>query len=389
MKRMTAILLSIVLLVSGFFRSALAYDNGGLLETEGSRAFVFRDGLTWVTNREGLYGCIDLDGNAITPFLYDRIYDAGGNHTLVSLPGGGSDILDETGESIFKDSTLLIDRKEIEYFEGFGDGLSRIEVNGAWYVIDEKGEPIPQEESYFCEGAFSYERAPAVDLDGNWGYINTEGKLAIPCQWSYAEEFSEGLAAVLNHDGQWGFINRKGDYLNSYRWTEVRAFCNGRAAVMDDEGKWGFINKRGEKVIACRWWEVGSFNENRAPVEGDGGWGFIDGDGALACECRWSEVGSFASGLAPVRDVTWGYINKYGTPVIECEWEAAGAFSEGRAAVADASGLYGFIDQTGELVIPCEWNRVGPFSEGLAWVEKTDGERGFIDTKGNMVIAID
>ena len=34
-------------------------------------------------------------------------------------------------------------------------------------------------------------------LDGKWGFVDSTGKLAIPCKYDWAYSFSEGLAGVV------------------------------------------------------------------------------------------------------------------------------------------------------------------------------------------------
>lgn len=54
--------------------------------------------------------------------------------------------------------------------------------------------------------------------DGKWGYINTKGEEAIPCQYPNPSEdysahtFHEGLSLV-KEDDKWGFINTAGEVI--------------------------------------------------------------------------------------------------------------------------------------------------------------------------------
>ena len=44
---------------------------------------------------------------------------------------------------------------------------------------------------------------------GKWGYIDQQGEVAIAPQFDYAADFSEGLAAV-QQDGRYGYIDTDG-----------------------------------------------------------------------------------------------------------------------------------------------------------------------------------
>ena len=45
-----------------------------------------------------------------------------------------------------------------------------------------------------------------------WGHINQNGEIVIKPQWAYAADFYDGLAAVKTTDGKWGFIDKQGKW---------------------------------------------------------------------------------------------------------------------------------------------------------------------------------
>ena len=48
-----------------------------------------------------------------------------------------------------------------------------------------------------------------VEKHGKYGYIDTTGKLAIPCQYDKAWYFHNGMA-IITKDGKYGFIDTTG-----------------------------------------------------------------------------------------------------------------------------------------------------------------------------------
>ena len=51
------------------------------------------------------------------------------------------------------------------------------------------------------------------DNTNKYGFIDKTGKLIIPCEWTYADQFNyhlNGLAAVKDNNGMWGFIDKTG-----------------------------------------------------------------------------------------------------------------------------------------------------------------------------------
>lgn len=225
-----------------------------------------------------------------------------------------------------------------------------------------------------------------VQLSGDWGYINLEGKYVINPQFSVACCFTkEGLAAVCDKTGKWGYINQKGKYVMQPSFKaatsfneglalvvsegehikcidtkgEVRfvlpqaevalGFSEGRCLYMNKEGKYGYANDMGKTVINADYESAGIFSEGLAAVQKDGMWGFIDKDGNVVIHPQFDEVGAFTEGLAFFRrGDRWGYIDKNGSYAINPQLESCTNFSEGLAAFYQDYKT-GYINKEGKI----------------------------------------
>ncbi|MFN6158156.1 MAG: WG repeat-containing protein [Dolichospermum sp.] len=222
----------------------------------------------------------------------------------------------------------------------------------------------------------------AVRLNGKYGYVSG-GKLVIPCQFGFANNFSEGLASVIK-GAKWGFINTFGELAIPYQFDNAWLFSEGLAKVQIEK-KWGFINTIGKLVIPCEFDDAESFSEGLAIVKIEEKWGFINTIGKLVIPCQFDDAFVFFEGLATVKiEEKWGFINTIGKLVIPCQFDDAKSFSEGLATVK-IQEKWGFINTIGKLVIPCQFDNADNFSEELAMVQI--GEKyGYINTNGQMVI---
>ncbi len=117
-------------------------------DTEGQEDLspTFSEGLAWVCNQNGKFGYIDTKGNVVVPFRYEPGYDE---------PDGWY-----TQQPCYD----------------FHNGIARV-----WDKATEK-----------------------------YGYIDREGKEVFSCQFTEAEDMSEGLARVRRNDN-YGFIDAKGN----------------------------------------------------------------------------------------------------------------------------------------------------------------------------------
>ena len=87
--------------------------------------------------------------------------------------------------------------------------------------------------------------------DGLWGYINTDGQVAIKPLYERAQSFFEGFAAV-KHDGKWGFIDKNGLSIIPCEYDEVeQRFMNGKAELIKDGYVYVF-DKDGNQIDSYR-----------------------------------------------------------------------------------------------------------------------------------------
>lgn len=265
------------------------------------------------------------------------------------------------------------------------------------------------------------------------GYVNTKGKLVIPCQFSAAGAFSEGLAWIQNEDLKFGFINNKGKIVIAPQYDESGKFSQGLCAVanmVDEENyilKWGYIDTQGEEVIPFRESYYGSpFNENGLAfftfigktTDGtsmEGSSQIIDRQGNIVnpflnyIAYDFNEDGLLAVGKKVPYEWEGGYsgfttkvgfANEKGELVIPYTFDTYGmmeappVFSEGMAAVGQmqedeySTMKYGFINTNGEVVVDFQYDYVMPFQSGLAQVSKYDENSVtyFINSQGEKII---
>lgn len=234
-----------------------------------------------------------------------------------------------------------------------------------------------------------------VVKDGRSGFINSQGRIAIPARFDDAADFHEGLARV-SEGGKLGFINLAGEVVWRASFDSVGDFSEGLATVevgwktnptiglTTEMGQWGFVDKTGRLAIPLNFTRAGSFSEGLAAVQmgksfGDLS-GFIDHAGRVVFEFPFDVSWGFHEGLALVRskDGTF-FLDKTGkklhTPQID-DYQAR-SFSEGLAAVQIA-GKWGYIDKTGRIAITPQFDDAASFSEGLAAVRITVAETAFV-----------
>lgn len=311
--------------------------------------------------------------------------------------------------------------------------------------VDKRGVSISNLRFYPAED-FS-EGFAAVCVNSRWGFLNTEGKLAITPKYQDAKAFREGLAPA-KFNGKWGFINSKNKWCIEPQFSNALSFSDGLAAVVLN-GKIGYVNHSGKFIIKSKYDVALSFSDGLAIVttfetalkrhheiciDTSGKLVFdltaikqkLEGtkefpsSGSVWCHGAADQIvaenqdetriqfsntvnedkGRFSEGLLLVSSKNkYGYLNKLGQQVIPCKFVSALPFKEGLAPVSldpatdwSKSSLskqsFGYIDKAGKFAIAPIFEYAAQFSEGLAAVKGKKGGGGFIDRTGRIVIPI-
>jgi hypothetical protein len=244
------------------------------------------------------------------------------------------------------------------------DGLAAINdaKSKQFYFINVKGETLPtdvkdfklQEFLGFGMKGFSNGFAP-VKVGEKWGFLNTEGKLAIPANYDKVTQFNGGLTTG-EKDKKFFVIDKSG------------------AEYPADVPDLVDLNNFSEKMA--------SFKTSGDLV------GFLDGSGKVAIPAQFKAAGDFVGGLAWAKnnqDLV-GYINPKGEWVIKPQFAAGKDFSpESGIARIKTADTWAFVNKAGEIIYKKDTDTYEDFSDGLSRGKKKD-KFGYFNDKGVWAI---
>jgi hypothetical protein len=249
---------------------------------------------------------------------------------------------------------------------------------------------------------------------GKYGYIDHTGRVVIPPQFLWAEDFWRGLGTVYvcgryasidasgsitalriaaprqlaaQSEGQKvGFVDEHGRFRISPSFDDALMFQEGLAAVRIGD-RWGFIDTSGKQVIPPRFSAAYYFREGVATAKLGDSYVLIDRSGRVLASGYEFTKGIVSQGRVPVaKGNKNGYLDLQGRVVIPLIYDSVDSFSGGLAAVMK-SGKWGYIDSDGRMVIPFRFDEAGPFGSGLAPV-RIGGRTGFINKSGGIAFEL-
>jgi hypothetical protein len=347
----------------------------------------FSDGVCFVRNndRDKKWAIMDTHGDFLTDFVFSFI------------------VFDE-----YKD--------ELPYFYngvcmlyGAGNGY-----NDGMILINKKGEVIKHlpnvfDRSQFVNGvATGFVRVADVYMSEGLQkrtsiknvYINTSGEFVFTnlsaeriseySQLKPAYGYHNGLAKFYDyHAKRWGYIDRAGNIMISAVYKEAQDFSDGLAAVMNENDSWGYIDTKGNTKIDFVYSnEPTHFSEGFATVrkrKNDLPYCFIDTSGTIRLE-ELNQGGTFFNGKAIVNgNLHWQLIDSNMKILRDFQYTS----SDIRVPSFRANGVlysrngpesFSVVTESGEIIID---ELRGTFHDGLArhW-----GKKSFINPKGEIVI---
>lgn len=195
--------------------------------------YEYSDGLLAVKNgNTGKWGFIDEEGNIVIDFLWSSVSKF--NNGIASV---AKLILKEESKNQYQTGSY-----KIEY-----------------YLIDKKGNIISKEKNINFEDKIPKSQlyfdglAKLFDTKKNrCGFKNINGEIIIPPIFITAQNFNEGLAAVLvesenNETSKWGFIDVNGKLIIPAIFNkQPTPFCHGYSSVIKSDGSVVMIDKNGK-----------------------------------------------------------------------------------------------------------------------------------------------
>ncbi|MEI7595667.1 MAG: WG repeat-containing protein [Bacteroidota bacterium] len=326
-------------------------------------------------------------------FFVSGLYSFSQNQIIHAKPVGAASwkYIDLKGQILFESEYPL----SYEFSED-GVAVEYFPKKNLYIIINTKGQVIQtQLEKYEIKDAFGYAARKfscgliPIKTDKHWGYMNTEGKVAIEMKYDNVQDFEDGYATarisktffVLDITGKETSVDDK-------TISDVKHFSEHLAPFTSLNRNNGFIDINGKIVIPANFKDVGFFKNGLAWARSTEGLiGYINTKGEWVIKPQFTMAKDFdkTSGLARVKNgEKWSYISTTGEVINFDIADSYDDFYEG-LAVGKKGGLCGFYNNKGTWVIQPQFTAVRDFKNGFA-AAKQGTLWGIINKEGKWVI---
>lgn len=315
------------------------------------------------------------------------------NYAILVQPVGSKDwgYADNKGN-------MIIDAKYRKCIGFSDDGFAAIYDGKAkqFFFINLKGETLQTEikdfkliEIFgFGMKGFSDGFAP-VEVNDKWGFLNTDGKLAIQTKYDKVVPFRDGFSAV-KRNGQFYSLDKSGNefLVDVPGIVDLNDFSEKLASFRASDDLVGFVDGGGKVVIQPKFKAAGDFYGGLAWAKNNSDKvGYINSKGEWVLEPQFDSGKNFdpESGLARVKTGDkWAYVSKTGDIMYMNDSDLFEDFSNGLAR-GKKNDKFGFFNDKMEWAIKPQYDGARDFKNGYAAVKS--GERwGVVDHTGNVVI---
>lgn len=369
-------------------------------------------------SKDSKIGIIDLHGNQIIPFKYDRITTREKQFILgINYFNYNEGLL-----PVFKDYKFGFIDEENELVipiiyddvHHFSEGYTGVKKSNKWHFIDKNGIIARK---FYYDSIHSFQNGLAI------GYINPNAdnfddntkdrpwweaqsdvldcklklKLSLPGFLSH-NRISDGLIPRSNGNLT-DYIDLEGNQVIPQSYSDGKIFSQGLAPVEVFYDTWGYIDKENRTVIDFQYDNAYPFRFSLALVRKNNKYFFIDKEGQRLVNFDFQEAKTFSSTTTSFCiNNKWGLINIFGDIVMIPTYDDIYPFYNGEAVVRDKD-KYGIINTKGELVIPITYDSINyhnysseffqdkisisyAYSKGIAFVSHNN-RYGYIDLFGN------
>jgi len=288
------------------------------------------------------WGAINASGKEIIACTYDSILQQLGENIVVKFRGQFG-IINHNAEWIVTPRPnklkLITDQRFIEitpkttYLKSF-DGNSiyfsenKLEISAAhiieylpsgtlWeidlngIIVNRQVQPEGSIEKIFPES----EGLRAIKKNGQYGFVDSQGRLRIANRYDDIQSFREELAAVKIRN-KWGFINHDDKIAIQPIYEEVSAFKNG-ISLVKQKGLQGLIDKNGKQILPTRYESVKVLAHGSLLIQQDKLYGLADEGGKLLINPKYHTLVDLNNNYVIVeRDGKYGVISLQGISTI-------------------------------------------------------------------------
>lgn len=346
------------------------------------------DHVLWI-NKEGKWAFFDLNGNPLTPFIFDEMHP--------------------TNMCNYQSRSWYC--RDLRWFY---KGLIVVQKGDQYGVLNEKMDFVVPWNTYQWISPLSQSGLMIVKQNNKFGLLNTQLIINQPIVFDTIS-YSPSRDHEQNYNSFWGKKNEKyyifdslGIWKDSIEYDNIKLlranfylvtkngitwrldrFGNkiiedfnfiredGWGFIAEQNSKYGYVSSNGEIIIPFDYEDIINESNGRIFVKKNGKWGIINKKNEQIMLCMydyiayaWDDRAKKGRNYIVVQNDKFGKVNEKGETIFPCIYDGITTWVENGpdghyVMIGDKMGL---IDYSGKIMIPIQYESVVSIS-GTMWVE--------------------
>ncbi|MFZ3589630.1 WG repeat-containing protein [Bacillus sp. DJP31] len=215
------------------------------------------------TVKGSVWGYINKEGECAVRPTFDYTMDFQANGLSIVEKNNQYGLINEFGKFVVQPTYQSIN--------DFSERRAIVSTDEGYFVMDEKGKLLTTE-PYQYIGMYQESRAQFSILKDNsyfYGFLDLNGKEAIPTQYKSAYDFQNMQAIVQLENSFYALINQDGKVLQTYSYPYIADQGDGLVAFKkadDFEAKFGVMDLGGNVILSPTYSGIQPFQDGRAVV---------------------------------------------------------------------------------------------------------------------------
>ena len=337
------------------------------------------------------YGFLDVNGNILTDFKYDDVFQLSRGFVIVGLENKRGVIY--KGKEITKCS--------YEYCV-YNENIVGVESNKKWAIFNNTGEQM----SDFIydtvwhwrqldpDGIYIDSQGFYVTIDKKYGYVNNKGLLVLSVIYDDIHEIviDEKILVYVKLNDKWGIYNDCGKELFVCELDENFGWGIGRKTVLIYKNrKCGILDKYGNVLLDFIYEGIDGFYDNIAFVKLNNKYGIINKNNILEVDFIYDEISNLNQLIKVKINNKWGCLNKKYENIIDFLWDDITIFKD--VLMVENNNKFGLIDNFGNPITHVVYEKIEKIYKqehkinDVLFKVKLDNKYGIMDFEGNKIIS--
>jgi hypothetical protein len=347
------------------------YDFNGILLYPGILAdyHPYSNGLIAVKSTSDLWGFINLKGETVIPFVYNRVEDF--KNGLCRVEKNGQQLV------INKSNDVVFNHQDVYLFSIGLLKLNALQDKTYTYNIDAKTEIIPINADFV-----------KIKKGDKYGLINTKGETIFPAIYSDIQVGNSLKTFSIVKDKIIKVIQlNKATYPVDKKILSTEGFYNEFAVMKYSNGRFGCIDNQGKIRVAPQYEYIRPFENDVAVVKLNGKWGIIDKNESFVAQPYYDSISVFKNKICIVSEKGIHYLMDCNGKILTPDGYSSIKMTKGGNYLLVKNNLKGIANANGKEIISPRYQHIKEFSPNLFKVTENNLQ-GVIDSNQKIILHI-